>query len=82
MQNSGRSNEKRSKQQASRTTRSFAVVEVMAYAECDPTIAAATAELGSFEINTRWSTYIRAIMTRAVDSEGHLFTYDEVWHLD
>ncbi len=57
-------------------------LEVVAYAECEPTIAAATAKLESLEINTRWSTYIRAIMTRAVDSEGHLFTYDEVWHLD
>jgi L-rhamnose mutarotase len=56
--------------------------EVVAYAECDPTIAAAFAKLDTSEVNARWSAYIRSIMTRAVDADGRLFTYDEVWHLD
>jgi L-rhamnose mutarotase len=57
-------------------------LEVVAYAECEPTIEAATAKLEGLEVNARWSAYIRSIMTRAVDSDGRLFTYDEVWHVD
>lgn len=56
--------------------------EVIAYAECEPTIEAALAKLESTDVNARWSTYIRSIMTRAVDENGRLFTVDEVWHLD
>jgi L-rhamnose mutarotase len=56
--------------------------EVIAYAECEPTIEAAIAKLERTEINGRWSTYIRALMTRAVDDEGRFFTVDEIWHLD
>ena len=55
--------------------------EVIAYAECSPTIESALAPLEQSQANTRWSTYIRSIMTRAVDESGRLFIVDEVWHL-
>jgi L-rhamnose mutarotase len=57
-------------------------LQVFAYAECEPTVAAAMARLERTEINRRWSVYIRSLMTRAVDAEGHLLTAEEVWHLD
>jgi L-rhamnose mutarotase len=56
--------------------------EVYAYAECEPTIATAMEKLEATEINARWSAYIRAVMTRAVDEQGRLFTAEEIWHLD
>lgn len=56
--------------------------EVIAYAECEPTIESAIAKLERAEINGRWSTYIRSLMTRAIDDEGRFFTVDEIWHLD
>jgi L-rhamnose mutarotase len=56
--------------------------EVYAYAECEPTIAAAMEKLEATEINARWSAYIRSVMTRAVDEQGRLFTAEEIWHLD
>ena len=56
--------------------------EVIAYAECEPTVGAALARLEANEVNTRWSTYIRSIMTRTVDGDGKLFTAGEIWHLD
>lgn len=51
-------------------------------AECEPTIEAAMSKLENTEINARWSTYIRSVMTRAVDADGRLFTVDEIWHFD
>jgi L-rhamnose mutarotase len=56
--------------------------DVYAYAECEPTIAAAMEQLEATEINARWSAYIRSVMTRAVDEQGRLFTAEEIWHLD
>ena len=56
--------------------------EVIAYAECQPTVEAALARLARFEVNDRWSAYIRSIMTRSVDEEGRFFTVREIWHLD
>ena len=56
--------------------------EVIAYAECEPTVDAATAKLDGYEVNARWSAYIRSVMTRAVDENGRVFTVDEIWHLD
>jgi L-rhamnose mutarotase len=56
--------------------------EVVAYAECEPSIQAALSTLESTEINVRWSAYIRSIMTRSVDEGGRLFTFAELWHLD
>ena len=34
------------------------------------------------EVNARWSTYIRSMMSRSVDEEGRFFRSDEIWHLD
>jgi L-rhamnose mutarotase len=56
--------------------------EVIAYTECEPTVAAALARLESYEVNARWSSYIRSIMTRSVDEEGQFFAVREIWHLD
>jgi L-rhamnose mutarotase len=56
--------------------------DVVAYAECEPSIQAAFSKLESTDVNIRWSTYIRSIMTRSVDEEGRLFTFTELWHLD
>jgi L-rhamnose mutarotase len=56
--------------------------EVIAYAECEPTVQAALARLNEYEVNARWSTYIRAIMTRSVDEQGRFFSVREFWHLD
>lgn len=56
--------------------------EVIAYAECEPTVEAAMAHLEATDVNARWSTYIRSIMTRTVDADGKFFTVDEIWHLD
>ncbi len=56
--------------------------EVIAYAECEPTVEAALAKLDGMEVNARWSTYIQALMTRAVDVDERFFTVDEIWHLD
>jgi L-rhamnose mutarotase len=56
--------------------------EVVAYAECEPTIAEAMGQLESTEVNSRWIEYIRAIMIRAVDVDGRLFTFEEMWHVD
>lgn len=56
--------------------------EVIAYAECEPTVEAALARLAQFEVNARWSAYIRSIMTRSVDEDGRFFTVREIWHLD
>ncbi len=56
--------------------------DVIAYAECEPTAAAAVAALEAMEVNVRWSAYMRALMTRAVDSDGKFLTVDEIWHLD
>jgi L-rhamnose mutarotase len=57
-------------------------LQVYAYAECEPSVAAALDKLERTEVNQRWSVYIRSLMTRAVDDAGNLFTADEVWHLD
>jgi len=56
--------------------------EVIAYAECEPTVEAAIAQLERHDVNARWSAYIRSIMTRAVDEQGRFFTVQEIWHLD
>jgi L-rhamnose mutarotase len=56
--------------------------EVIAYAECEPTVEEALARLADYEVNERWSVYIRSIMTRSVDEEGRFFTVPEIWHLD
>jgi L-rhamnose mutarotase len=56
--------------------------EVIAYAECEPTVETALAKLESTEVNARWSAYIRSLMTRSVDEDGRFFTVDEIWHLD
>jgi L-rhamnose mutarotase len=56
--------------------------EVIAYVECEPTVAAALARLEQSEVNGRWSAYIRSIMTRAVDEQGRFFSVPEIWHLD
>lgn len=56
--------------------------EVIAYAECDPTVDAALARLAAYDVNDRWSAYIRSLMTRSVDPEGRFFTVREIWHLD
>ncbi len=55
--------------------------EVIAYAECRPTIEAALALLEQSQANAHWSTYIRSIMTRVLDESGRLFIFKEVWHL-
>jgi L-rhamnose mutarotase len=56
--------------------------EVIAYAECEPTVEEALARLDDHEVNARWSSYIRSVMTRAVDDEGRFFSVQEIWHLD
>ena len=56
--------------------------EVIAYAECEPTVEEALARLAEYEVNDRWSAYIRSIMTRSVDEHGRFFTVPEIWHLD
>ena len=56
--------------------------DVIAYAECEPTAAAAVAALEKMEVNVRWSGYMRSLMTRSVDSDGNFFIVDEIWHLD
>jgi L-rhamnose mutarotase len=56
--------------------------EVIAYAECEPTVEAALAQLEKYEVNARWSAYIRSIMTRSVDDQGRFYTVPEIWHLD
>lgn len=56
--------------------------EVIAYAECEPSVVEALARLEEHEVNARWSTYIRSLMTRSVDDDGHFFTVTEIWHLD
>jgi L-rhamnose mutarotase len=55
---------------------------VYAYAECEPTAAAALASIEATDVNARWSEYIRSIMTRSVDADGRLFIVDEIWHMD
>jgi L-rhamnose mutarotase len=39
-------------------------------------------ELENHEVNSRWNSYIRVLMTRAVDSDGKFHTFDEIWHLE
>ena len=56
--------------------------EVIAYAECAPSIQSALNRLELEEVSQHWNRYIRSIMTSAVDSDGHLLNYDEIWHLD
>lgn len=56
--------------------------EVIAYAECEPTIEEALSKLEATEINAQWSTYIRSLMTRSVDANGRLFIAEQFWHLD
>jgi L-rhamnose mutarotase len=56
--------------------------EVIAYAECEPSIEFSMNELENHEVNSRWNSYIRVLMTRAVDSDGKFHTFDEIWHLD
>jgi L-rhamnose mutarotase len=56
--------------------------EVIAYAECEPTVEAALAQLEQYEVNAGWSAYIRSLMTRSVDEQGRFFTVREIWHLD
>ena len=56
--------------------------EVIAYAECESTVQAALQRLEQYEVNARWSSYIRSIMSRSVDEEGRFFTVPEIWHLD
>jgi L-rhamnose mutarotase len=57
-------------------------LEVIAYCECAPDVEAALAKLETMEVNARWATYIRAIMSRSVDDEGRFFRVPEIWHLD
>ncbi len=56
--------------------------EVIAYVECEPSVEEALARLERFEVNARWSSYIRSIMTRSVDENGRFFSVREIWHLD
>jgi L-rhamnose mutarotase len=56
--------------------------EVIAYAECDPSSQSALERLELEEVSHHWNRHIRSIMTSVVDSDGHLFTYDEIWYLD
>lgn len=56
--------------------------KVIAYAECHPNSQSALNRLELQDVSLDWNSYIRSIMTSAVDSEGRLFTYDEMWHLD
>ena|SRR5579871_953516 len=57
-------------------------VEVIAYAECDPSFEQAMAKLRTYEVSDRWNLHIRSLMTRSVDAEGRFFTVPEIWHLD
>lgn len=56
--------------------------EVIAYAQCEPTVEVALERLEQHEVNARWSSYIRSIMSRSVDEEGRFFRVPEIWHLD
>lgn len=57
-------------------------LEVIAYCECEPTVAEALATLSAYDVSERWNAYIRSLMTRAVDADGKFFRVSEIWHLD
>jgi L-rhamnose mutarotase len=56
--------------------------EVIAYAECEVSVEFSMRELENHPVNSRWNTYIRVLMTRAVDSDGKFYTFNEIWHLE
>jgi L-rhamnose mutarotase len=56
---------------------------VVAYGECDPTVEAAFAKLGSEPVAERWSQwFIPEIMAAAGDGKSVPNRVDEIWHFE
>lgn len=57
-------------------------LQVIAYAECVPDVAAAFESLGGADVNRRWSEWFTDIIDSLTDENGNVHRADEVWHLD
>lgn len=57
-------------------------LQVIAYAECEPDVESAFAELGNYEVNARWSEWFTDVIDSLTDEDGNVYRADEVWHLD
>ncbi len=57
-------------------------LQVIAYAECEPDVAAAFSKIGAYEINTRWSEWFEDVIELLTDEDGQMFFAPEVWHQD
>ncbi|MCL2419770.1 MAG: L-rhamnose mutarotase [Conexibacteraceae bacterium] len=57
-------------------------LEVIAYAECEPTAEIAFAKMAATEVDKRWSEWFEEILERRFDDAGRAMTVEEVWHLD
>jgi L-rhamnose mutarotase len=55
---------------------------VIAYCECDPDAATAFDKVGATDVNRRWSAWFEDVIEDLSDTDGNLFTAEEVWHLD
>ena len=57
-------------------------LQVIAYAECEPDVAAAFGKVGATEVNARWAAWFEDVIVALTDESGNLFRAEEVWHLD
>ncbi|HEX5191774.1 MAG TPA: L-rhamnose mutarotase [Solirubrobacteraceae bacterium] len=55
---------------------------VIAYAECEPDAETAFANIGSTDVDARWSEWFEDVIERRFDDDGKPMTAEEVWHLD
>jgi L-rhamnose mutarotase len=55
---------------------------VVGYAECEPDVATAFANMGSSESNVKWAEWFKEVIVNLVDNQGNLLRMTEVWHLD
>lgn len=57
-------------------------LQVIAYAECHPSVEEAFGQLGATDVNQRWSDWFTDIIDSLTDDDGNVHRADEVWHLD
>jgi L-rhamnose mutarotase len=56
--------------------------QVIAYAECHPSVAAAFEALSRQEVSRRWGETFADVIVSMHGPDGELVRLEEVWHLD
>jgi len=56
--------------------------QIIAYVECHPDLATASAGLADSEANVRWAEWFKDTIVNLTGGDGQLMRATEVWHLD